>query len=110
MNRILIFGVMILIAGCELTTNPSTSDRSNREKISPAEQPLAADIWQALAAAIERKSIRSTTQLAQIVVSLRRNESLSKADQARFEAAWPDLLVTDRELTVEDIDRLKGLK
>ena len=107
MNRFLVF-IAICIAGCQLTTD--TDNSKNSSTIVEDEQPTAADIWSAMARAIDAKTLTTTTQLARAIALLARNGELSASDVASFDARFPDFTSTSRDLNADDANALRGLK
>ena len=107
MKRYLVV-VLLVIAGCQLTT--TTCEIGNESSATKKEQLAAADVWIALARAVEARSLTSTTQLARMVAILRRNGELTDADLAQFDSAFPGVTKSERELVSGDATKLRSLK
>lgn len=108
--QIRLFVLVILVAmGCALTVPPETRDDSAKSPEQTLHAP-AEEIWRAIANAVERQSITSTAQLAQVVVRLAENGDLSDTDAAKLDAVFPNLTKIQRELTSDDAKILRGIK
>ena len=107
MNRFLVL-IAVCVAGCQLTT--LNDNAQNGSTLVVTDQPTAADIWIALARAIDAKTLTTTTQLTRAIALLARNGELSATDIASFDARFPDFTKTDRELGSDDAIAIRGLK
>jgi|GEM_PF-3993755 hypothetical protein len=102
-----IMAVGLLLAGCSLTLPVDSTEGTNHSDT--AVQTCAADIWTALAKAVQAKTIGTSSRLSQYVLVLARNGDLSDRDVAAFDAAFPKIATSSRELTDVDIQTLFDL-
>lgn len=107
MKRYLIL-VLLAVVGCQLTISPNEIE--NESSATKEERLAAADLWTALARAVEARTLTSTTQLARAVTILRRNGELTDADIAQFDSAFPAVTKDERELVSGDATKLRSLK
>ena len=98
----------LFAAGCQLATAPQRQDKDPSP--SAPEHPPAAEVWIALAHAVEAKTLSTTTQLAQVVIALARNGDLSSSDVSEFDAIFVGIVQSDRALSLDDAQALRGLK
>ncbi len=100
---------LVLISGC----GPLISPAPVNPDVFPSvveDRATAAEIWHALANAVECHSIASSQRLAQFVVVLTRNGDLSPDDVAAFDKAFPGAAKSDRPLRAEDAVKLRTLQ
>lgn len=100
--------IAIGMTGCSLTA-PLPPD-SVHDATASQEHPPAAEVWRALANAVDAGTIDSTTRLAQCITVLVRNKDLSVDDVATFDAAFPSAVHDQRTLTNKDSALLRTLK
>ena len=106
----LILTFVTLMNGCTMTTKESADDLSDSTSTrSLDDSPSAEEIWWALARSIHNRRFNSSTELAQIIVVLGRNDELSKQDVVLFDSAFPGLATASRDLTDADAQILLRL-
>ena len=103
-----VFGVSIV--GCSLTTPIDGTDGSKGANTTDrVVAATSADVWAALAQAVQSKAIISASRLAQYVVVLSRNGELTDKDVAAFDAAFPKIAIDSRDLSDLDVKTLNEL-
>ena len=100
--------LLVLISGCGPLISPAPVDPEVRPTV-VEDRATAADIWHALANAVECRSIVSSQRLAQFVVVLTRDGTLSPDDVATFDNAFPSAANSDRPLGADDAVKLRVL-
>lgn len=106
MIRTFTLGLVVLIIGCgPFTISPDQSETKSTD----VEHISSADIWLALARAVENKAILTSGRLAQFIVVLTRHGELSTHDVDRFDQAFPGAVASDRPLDADDVRRLRLL-
>lgn len=100
MYKLLVFA-LLLIVGCGLPNldKPTTTKNNSKETT----------IWQAIVEEVENKDIKTTTQLANVVLGVAKLKHLSKDEVVRFDEKFPDIAKTQRDLTESDLAKLKEL-
>ena len=112
MNRITRLRLVLALFLCGSGCGPWVETPPNLDNPSPhpAEDfATAAEIWSALANAVERGTIPTSQRLAQFVVVLARQGALAETDVAAFDAKFNGAATTDRPLGADDIAALRGL-
>ena len=109
MIRKLLLICLVLISGCGPLISPPPVNPDVRPHV-VEDRATAADIWHALANAIECRSIGSSQRLAQFVVVLARNGDLSAGDVAAFDNTFPGAAKSDRPLGSDDAAKLRALQ
>lgn len=100
----LIVALSPFIVGCSLTTSATPDDVNVPSTVS--ERAPANEVWQALARAVQARTIETTTRLGQCVVILARNGDLTDQDVAAFDVAFPQISSESRALTDVDMNVL----
>lgn len=112
MNRITPLGLILSLFLCGSGCGPWVQTPTNLDNPSPhpAEDcATAAEIWSALANAVERGAIPTSQRLAQFVVVLARQGALAETDVAAFDARFTGAATTDRPLGADDVAALRWL-
>ena len=104
---LLVFAICF-VSGCSLTA-PVAPETLRPPAPATLEHAAPAEVWMALARAVQAETIDSTTRLAQYVVVLTRNGELSQEDVARFDATFPQIATVSRPLSNDDINKLVEL-
>ena len=112
MNRIPRVALIFLLFLCGSGCGPWVATPTNLDNLPPHpadDRATAAEIWSALANAVERGAILTSQRLAQFVVVLARQGALAETDVAAFDAKFIGAATTDRPLGADDIAALRWL-
>lgn len=112
LTRFIILAVLSLsVAGCGPLTTPVTDGTKPNPSPIVQEHAPAAEIWIALAHAVETHQIETPFALGQFVQALSQSGDLSESDLASFNAAFPGAPTDQRALDVKaDSAKLRGIK
>jgi len=105
------FGVFLclVLCGCELT-RPVPNPNPPAPPTPIVERAPADEVFASLGNAVAAKQIRSMSVLARTVAALVNNGDLSVKDATAFDLAFPNATTSERDLTTDDVAKLKGLK
>ena len=114
MNRITPLGLILSLFLCASGSGcgPWVATPTNLDNLPPHpadDRATAAEIWSALANAVERGAISTTQRLAQFVVVLARQGALAETDVTAFDARFNGAATTDRPLGADDVAALRWL-
>jgi hypothetical protein len=102
---------VIAMIGCSLTVPPKPDGPTKPDQpVVELEHPPAADVFNALGQYVENRLISSSVDLAKHVKLAADNGDLSVADVSRFTTEFGDATTKDRDLTSDDVRKLKSLK